>query len=199
MGDAVSIEQAITQHRPTFVLTTTGSCTNVDTATGTWVAETGSFEVCQGVSRKMLSGCGYAWTSETGAPTDILELAKAHAASIDRLVPRIETPSCAPATPGVEVPGKFEAPVERVEGSNPGSGSTPCGACQIGIATDDSVFLVLPETSSSPRNLHLVPVDSLSTPPVIVTVPPGVRVFTAPTPQPGAFVKGAAVGVIHED
>jgi hypothetical protein len=176
-------EELVPAFRPAFVVLGASDCTDIDAGAGVWSAQSGEWTICQSVVRK--SGCGYAWSSASDSKPDLDALASGVGSFVDKLIATYPYPNFSPLSPQTVCVGP-SPPSGR---SSIGPGSTPCGACRVGIGTSTHVYVSLPSASSETYTLVLF-TDSLSMPTVTVRVPANTAVFSEAMALPADFGQG---------
>jgi hypothetical protein len=163
---------------PAFIADGATSCAPIQGTGGKWLAQKGGWAVCRAFVTRQLTGCGYSWSETGGAPADVDALASALEASVGNLVP----------TYGHPMPITGMCPVMN----HPNPGSTPCGACQVGIATPTHVYLSLDTPYAVDTTLALR-TDSQSMPGLTVHVPAHARTYAETRTLPADFSGGVAL------
>jgi hypothetical protein len=161
---------------PTFLAEGVTVCADVPGAGGAWSARSGQFSVCRVVS-VTLSGCGYAWSSPLGAPPDVDALAASSITGANRLR---------------KLEGKVVVGATNACGHNHSPGSTPCGACQVGVATSTHLYLWLDEPYAKETDVTLT-TSAPSTPSLVVSVPANQTSLTKTVALPSDFAGGASL------
>jgi hypothetical protein len=141
--------------------------------------------VCRALQDRHLTGCGYSWapSSNGAASPDVDGLASALGAQVASLIP----------THGHAVTTAVACPVMN----RPNPGSTPCGACQIGVATPTHVYLSLDAHYAADTTLYLR-TDAQSLGSVVVRVPAHAATFDAPMKLPADFAGGVTLSLPSE-
>jgi hypothetical protein len=175
LGAASSSEELAPGFEPAFVAGGAFACAAVRGAGGSWTAQSGAWSFCRDYQTFEITGCGYVWSSPAGAGPDVDALALDLGPFVEHLLP----------TDGQARPGIMSVcrGLDR-----PDPGSTPCGACQLGIATPTRVYLSLPRAYDEDTTLLLQ--TDLSTPNVVVHVPAHETTVTQTIPLSPAFAGG---------
>jgi len=166
---------------PAFVADGMTECADVRGEGGSWRAQRGRWSVCHALRITKVDGCGYDWSSSAGeaSAADVDALAAGIGPSVNRLLPAGDRASASTLRVCAHM-------------NHPNPGSTPCGACQVGMATSTHVYLSLGTPFDEDTTLGLEPEAELRSR-VVVVVPAHETTFSRAMALPEGFASGVAL------